>query len=110
MALSDADLVKLQKMTFKTVIDALEQVVFPKFDELSSGVHKEISEVKTRLGGLEEKVGSLDDRLGSVEERLGSVEEKINHTNRKMDVLVDEFQDHDKRITKLEIKAGFAVG
>ena len=98
MALTDTDLQKIQKATLNTVTEALEQVVFPKFDEL--GV--KIEEVNTRVGLLEEKVDSLG-------EKVESLEEKVDYTNRRMDVLVGEFKDHDHRITRLEAKVNITL-
>ena len=61
---------KSQKEINDVMVQVLEEVIFPRFDQL---------------------------------------DEKVDYTNRRLDVLVDEFKDHDKRITKLEVRAGFAV-
>jgi len=86
---------KSQKEINDVMVQVLEQVVFPRFDQLDEKIDSVRSELKAEIREVNEKVEVLD--------------EKVDYTNRRLDVLVDEFKDHDKRITKLEVRAGFSV-
>ncbi len=86
---------KSQKEINDVMVQVLEQVIFPRFDQLDEKIDGVRTELKAEIREVNEKVEVLD--------------EKVDYTNRRLDVLVDEFKDHDKRITKLEVRAGFVV-
>lgn len=89
MALTDEDWRRLDKMMKKAVIDgtteALEDVVFPKFEEIDGKFEK------------------IDKRFDDLEENLGN---KISILERKLDRVTDHQADkldnHEKRIGHLE--------
>ena len=85
MSLTDGDLKKLDKMMKKAVLDgtaeALEAIVFPKFDEIDKN-----------LSSLKEEVGLNTEMIARVERKLDRV---TDHQAEKLD-------DHEKRISQLE--------
>lgn len=97
---------KSQKEINDVMVGVLEQVIFPRFDQLDEKIEgvktelmKEVRSVETGLKG----------ETQGLTEKIDILDEKVDYTNRRLDVLVDEFKDHDKRITKLEVRAGFVV-
>lgn len=96
---------KSQKEINDVMVQVLEQVIFPRFDQLDD----KIQNVNIKVETLKVKVEDLDERIGILDEKVDILDEKVDYTNRRFDTLVDEFKDHDKRITKLEVRAGFVV-
>lgn len=87
----------------EVVVDALEQVVFPKFDEIDKRfeqIDNRFDQVDRRFDGVETRLAELEGDMLGVKIRLKSVEEKI-------DALGDNnlmIRNHEKRIKKLEEK------
>ncbi len=96
---------KSQKEINDVMVQVLEEVIFPRFDQLDG----KIQSVDVKVETLKRKVGDLDKKVDVLDEKAEVLDEKVDYTNRRLDVLVDEFKDHDKRITKLEVRAGFVV-
>ncbi len=102
MAISDTDFVKLGKVVRSNINDALEQVVFPKFDE----VKKDLAEVKEELRAQGKRIDNVENKLGGLEEKVDELTDEVRNTNKKFEVMIDEFSDHETRISKLEDEAG----
>jgi len=81
-------------MSLDTVLLALQDVIFPKFEE----VKEEIGELKSEVGELRSEVKELDYQMTGVKYRLGEVEKKV-------EILIDssvQVKFLEKRVTKLE--------
>ena len=109
-------------MIFTNVVDALEQVVIPKFISLENRMDKGecgLSQVKGSLSKVEGRLSNVEGRLSNVEDRLSGVEKQVEILNddmagvkirltsmdKKLDSLGDNtlvVRDHEKRIRKLE--------
>ncbi len=97
---------KSQKEINDVMVQVLEQVIFPRFDLLDEKIDGVRTELKKEIRGVET---GLEGKIQGVINRIEVLDEKVDYTNRRLDVSVDEFKDHDERITKLEVRAGFAV-
>ena len=95
-------------MIFDKLVEALEQVVLPRLNNLDEDmvemkgdmvdVRGSIGELKDKVDGLTQAVEILDNDMGGVKMRLSSME-------KKMDDRTDTFlvvKDHEKRIKHLE--------
>jgi len=85
---------EVKEMIFDGVVEALEQVIFPRFDK----IEEEIGGLKEDVGGLKRAVEILDSDMGGVKMRLKVVENKL-------DGLIDNtlvVRNHERRISKLE--------
>jgi peptidoglycan hydrolase CwlO-like protein len=106
--LTQTDKKEIGDMIFTNVVDALEQVVIPKFTSLEnrmdkvegglSNVEGRLSNVEDRLSGVERQIEILDDDMTTVKMRLTSMEKKIDNLGDNTLVV----KDHEKRIKKLE--------
>ena len=89
------------EMIFDKLVEALEQVVLPRLnnlDEEMGDIKADLSNVKEQVSGLTQAVAMLDNDMGGVKMRLSSME-------KKMDDRTDTFlvvKDHEKRIKHLE--------
>lgn len=97
MAITDNDLVKIGKVVRENINEALEEVVFPEFGKLEK-------KLTSRIDGVEKKLTKkIDDEIGGLETRLG----------RRIDnlaaVVTEVKTKHERRIVRLEEKAGFVA-
>ena len=78
-----------------------EHIMVPYLDERFGGV-------ETRLGGVETRLDKVESRLGGVEEDLDEVKTDLKIVKRGIEILQKttpnkfDFNDHEKRITRLE--------
>ncbi len=79
------------------VVDVIKDVVLPAFETVA---------LKTDLDKVERK---LDKRLGTVETRLNKVEMKLDNVVDNQIVDKQKYDDHEKRIKKLESRRAVAV-
>jgi len=99
-----------------------EHIMVPYLDERFGGVETRLGGVETRLGGVETRLDKVESRLGGVESRLDKVESRLGGVEEDLDeVKTDlkivkrgieilqkttpnkfDFNDHEKRITRLE--------
>lgn len=85
MALTNIDLEKIGKVVRSNINEALEEVIFPKFDELEGKVE-----------GLREDVSKLQEDVSRLEKKTDKIAE----------VLTEVKVNHERRIRKLEDEAG----
>ena len=96
------------------VIKALEDTA-TKDDLKNFATKDDLKKVETRLGGVETRLGGVETRLDKVESRLGGDEEDLDEVKtdlkivkRGIEILQKttpnkfDFNDHEKRITRLE--------
>jgi len=96
------------------VIKALEDTAtkddlknFATKDDLKK-VETRLDKVETRLGGVETRLDKVESRLGGVEEDLDEVKTDLKIVKRGIEILQKttpnkfDFNDHEKRITRLE--------
>lgn len=103
MTLTNEDWKSLDKMMKRAVIDgatqALEDVVFPKFEEIDGKFGK----IDKRFEQIDKRFEQIDGRFDELEENLGN---KIGVLERKLDQVTDhqadKLDDHEKRIGRLE--------
>ena len=86
MAISDEEIVKISKMISDNVVEALEDVVYPKLVEIQENLTQEIKASETRL----------NNRIDGVESSLRKSIDGIAATVTKTKT------NHEKRIVKLE--------
>ena len=92
-----------------------EHIMVPYLDERFGGVETRLGGVETRLDKVESRLGGVESRLDKVESRLGGVEEDLDEVKtdlkivkRGIEILQKttpnkfDFNDHEKRITRLE--------
>ena len=86
---------------------------FDGIDERFDRVEDRLDGVEDRLDSLENKVENLDKaifdlqlRVGSVEDRLKSIEKTLGPLLTVVDIMKDNWKDHDMRISRLEKKMG----
>jgi len=116
------DTKKIEDVVYKAVADALEQVVFPKFDNID----KKFENIDNRFNKIDERFNKIDDRFNMIDEKFSVVDEKLDNLTKaveildsdmggvkmrlkivenKLDGLIDTtfiVKDHEKRITRLE--------
>ena len=69
MTLDKEDEVKIQKIVTKTVVNALEQVVLPKFDDVS----KKFKKIDKNFKKVDERLEIIEDTTTRIELNLESV-------------------------------------
>ena len=85
-----------------------EHIMVPYLDERFGGVETRLGGVETRLGGVESRLDKVESRLGGVEEDLDEVKTDLKIVKRGIEILQKttpnkfDFNDHEKRITRLE--------
>jgi len=85
-----------------------EHIMVPYLDERFGGVETRLGGVETRLGGVETRLDKVESRLGGVEEDLDEVKTDLKIVKRGIEILQKttpnkfDFNDHEKRITRLE--------
>jgi len=89
------------------VIKALEDTA-TKDDLKNFATKDDLKKVETRLGGVETRLDKVESRLGGVEEDLDEVKTDLKIVKRGIEILQKttpnkfDFNDHEKRITRLE--------
>ena len=89
------------------VIKALENTA-TKDDLKNFATKDDLKKVETRLGGVETRLDKVESRLGGVEEDLDGVKTDLKIVKRGIEILQKttpnkfDFNDHEKRITRLE--------
>ena len=89
------------------VIKALENTA-TKDDLKNFATKDDLKKVETRLGGVETRLDKVESRLGGVEEDLDEVKTDLKIVKRGIEILQKttpnkfDFNDHEKRITRLE--------
>lgn len=84
----------MKELVFGTIADALEQMVFPKFEKID----EKFSIIEEKVDNLTQAVEILDSDMGGVKMRLTVIEKKI-------DGFIDTslvVRNHEKRISSLE--------
>ena len=82
-------LVASEKRSFNHILDALDQVVLPRFDTLEK-----------KVDNLDERLGNLEVRVSNLEETSDELSQKMSNVGKKLDVVIDEFGDRDKKTNK----------
>jgi len=89
------------------VIKALENTA-TKDDLKNFATKDDLKKVESRLGGVESRLDKVESRLGGVEEDLDEVKTDLKIVKRGIEILQKttpnkfDFNDHEKRITRLE--------
>ncbi len=91
---------RISKMIFNNVVDALEQVVLPRFDSLE----KRMGNVENRLEGVEGRLTGVEGRLTGVEGRLTGVEGRLTGVEKSVDLLSEEMGGVKMRLVVVEKK------
>ena len=102
-------------MILETVIEALDQVVMPRFQKLDEdltemkddigGMRNDISSLKDGVRDLNDKVDGLTQAVEILDNDMGGVKMRLSSMEKKMDDRTDTFlvvKDHEKRIRHLE--------
>ena len=85
-----------------------EHIMVPYLDERFGGVETRLGGVETRLDKVETRLDKVETRLGGVEEDLDEVKTDLKIVKRGIEILQKttpnkfDFNDHEKRITRLE--------
>ena len=85
-----------------------EHIMVPYLDERFGGVETRLGGVETRLDKVETRLDKVETRLGGVEEDLDEVKTDLKIVKRGIEILQKttpnkfDFNDHKKRITRLE--------
>ena len=96
--MTDTDKKEMNKVVFGAVIDALEQVVFPKFDTIDEKFEKidqKFAKIDARFDSLEQLVDDMENHFDA---RLSSVEHKIDNLTDNSQAI----KNHEIRITNIE--------
>ena len=99
--MTDSDKKEMKNLVFGAVTDALEQIVFPKFEKIDEKFEK----IDHSLGQLNEKVDNLSSAVEILDSDMGGVKMRLKVVENKLDGLLDStlvVRNHEKRITKLE--------
>ena len=70
------------------VVEALDTIVLPRFDEID----RRFERVDERLDTLETEVSKINIRLTDIESRLYAVEAQLRQVNERLDVVEGEIQ------------------
>lgn len=99
--LNPEDKKEMEKLVFGAVIDALEQVVFPKFEKIDEKFEK----VDQRFENLENEAREVKSVIETLDSDMGGVKMRLKVIENKLDTIADTtfvVREHEKRITKLE--------
>jgi len=113
--LTQTDKKEIGDMIFTNVVDALEQVVIPKFTSLENRMDKvegglsqvegSLSKVEGRLSGVEDRLSGVEKQVEVLNDDMAGVKIRLTSMDKKLDSLGDNtlvVRDHKKRIGKLE--------
>ena len=99
---------KIEKVVYNAVADALEQIVFPKFESIDDKFNK----IDERFNKIDEKFSIVDEKLDNLtkaveilDSDMGGVKIRLKIVENKLDGLVDTtliIKSHEKRISQLE--------
>ena len=101
MSLSKEDLSDVRDI----VIDALEALVLPRFDNLEHRMDRlegRMDGLENRMGNLEGRMDGLEGRMGSIEGRMGNLEVGQHEQTRQIRALSDNINNIDRRLKALE--------
>ena len=84
-SIARSKMTKSQKEINDVMVQVLEEVIFPRFDQ----VDEKIQSVDVKVETLKRRVGDLDKKVDALDEKAEVLDEKVDYTNRRLDVLVD---------------------
>lgn len=94
------DLSEIQKMMILTFNDGFEQVVVPKLEEMKEEIGGKIKESEERV--KKELREEFKAGQQSLSDRFEEVEVDVREINRKMDRIMDNDSEQNKRLDKVE--------
>ncbi|HCQ31221.1 TPA: hypothetical protein DIU27_02475 [Candidatus Collierbacteria bacterium] len=106
--MTDSDKKEMKNLVFGAVADALEEIVFPKFekiDERFEKIDERFEKIDQNLAHLNEKVDNLSSAVEILDSDVGGVKMRLKVVENKLDGLIDSslvVRDHERRISKLE--------
>lgn len=99
--MTNSDKKEMKELVFGTIADALEQMVFPKFEKIDEHFEK----IDEKFSIIEEKVDNLTQAVEIIDSDMGGVKMRLTVIEKKLDGLIDTslvVRNHEKRLTKLE--------
>lgn len=97
MALTDDDKKWIKGAITEGVVDALNEVVLPKFDEID----ERLDGIDRRLDGIDERLDGIDERLNSRDQQFMSINSRLNSLEVSMRELKEETADLSGQIEAL---------
>ncbi len=105
MSLTQEDMKQLQTMMQDTVVDVIETLVFPKFDQIDErlgGVNERLDAIDARLDSADGKFVSLTARLDSINHKLNAHDVKFREIHNELRIVNSRLDSIDGRLEALE--------
>jgi len=100
MALDKKDMTQFEALMVKTINDALEQIVLPRLDR----IEKDVDVIKKDVSVLKSDVFELKDQVSNLEDTTERIERKLDIEIDRNDTQSVKIDNHEKRLTRLELK------
>lgn len=91
MAQIQTDENTLRKIIREEIREGVEAITGPKFDEINGKFDEVNSQFK-----------HIDKRFDTIESEVAEIKLRQSITDKKLDAVIEEFKDHEERLTRLE--------
>ncbi len=98
--LDNDDKKTIDKISFDQIFQALQDVIFPKFDE----VNQKIDDLNSEVGSLKQDVGSLKQEVGGLKQDVGGLKQDVNDLKIMGETLDDDMTGIKMRLSGVEKK------
>jgi phage-related tail protein len=102
----------LRKIIREEIREGVEAITSQKFDEINGKfteingkfdeVNSKFTEVRGRFDEINDRFDHVDKRLDNIEDDVAEIRLQQSITDKKLDAVIDEFKDHEERLTKVE--------
>lgn len=96
---------RITKMIYDVVIQAMNDVVIPRFEKIEEDIKEFKEDTNNNFNGLTGKVDNLTQAVEIIDNDMGGVKMRLSVVEKKLDTIIDTslvVRDQGKRITKLE--------
>ena len=100
MTLTKKDTEKIKEIVIDGVNEGIEQLILPQLDE----VYKRLDGVEGRFDGVEGRFDGVEKQLDGLEIGQSQILRKLTHSEDRLDDHAVTLEDHEKRITQLELQ------
>lgn len=98
MAQIQTDENTLRKIIREEIREGVEAITGPKFDEING----KFTEINGKFDEVNSQFKHIDKRFDTIESEVAEIKLRQSITDKKLDAVIEEFKDHEERLTRLE--------